>query len=311
MQLNMFKNACTFSLGHDTQHDHVIFQVSRAFLSHSSHGPGFFPCCTVLSIWCSSFVGFRGQSLWGLHAGPPSSGPLSFKLLAVRSSVTSWEAQLLALYPVQDGNPTLRHKCDMGAGVSFYGSFYGSTIRLLGLQQCFNLNSHCRMQALTKALAAMGWGGKGKGSSWNATPWSAPWSAPAAAAAAPAFASPTFVPQEEGPGATKFAYSLLYKEREKMREILEEQRKKEEKQERDQEFQKLRQELLANTKQPSTEDSIYRTMIADNPEKKQQAESPEQDNKGMFGTMLKMMRAMTGSKDSKDHTPTVMTKKKR
>ena len=171
-----------------------------------------------------------------------------------------------------------------------------------------HLNMHRRMQAcVTKALAAMGWGGKGKGASWSSTPWTPPqWTAPTAESP-----TPPFVPQEEGPGATRFAYSLLYKEREKMNQVLEEQRKKDEKQEREQEFQKLRQELLSSNKQPSIEDSIYRTMIADNQEKKPQAESQEQDNKGMFGTMLKMMRAMTGSKDSKDHTPTTKAKKKR
>ncbi len=48
MQLNMFKNACILNGVHDTQHDHVILQVSLAFLSHSSHGRFFFcvaPCC--------------------------------------------------------------------------------------------------------------------------------------------------------------------------------------------------------------------------------------------------------------------------
>ena len=163
---------------------------------------------------------------------------------------------------------------------------------------------------VTKALAAMGWGGKGKGAAWS-PPWTPPQWTPTAEGTAPASAPSTFVPQEEGPGATRFAYSLLYKEREKMAQVLEEQRKKDEKQEREQEFQKLRQELLAGNKQPSIEESIYRTMIADNPEKKPQAESQEQENKGMFGTMLKMMRAMTGSKDSKDHTPSTKAKKKR
>ena len=333
---------CTVIFVHDTQHDHLIFQVSRALLLHSSRGPGFAPCCTVLSVWCSSFFVDLGQSLWGRHAGLPTSGPFGFKLHAVRSLVTSWVVQRVVLYPVQDGNPSLRHKSNTGAGVFRFLL----NIRRRDLQRffaeplvtkpCFaeflfesfpvltsdnlltittgsaNSDIHLRMQAfVTKVRAAMGWGGKGKGSSWGSSSWSPPqWSAPSADASAPAFAPPAFSPPDDGPGAAKFAYSLLYKEREKMREVLEEQRKKNEKQERDQEFQKLRQELLTVNKQPSIEDSIYRTMIADNPEKKQ-AESPEQDNKGMFGTMLKMMRAMTGSKDSKDHTPTVKAKKKR
>ena len=338
---------CTLCSVHDTQYDPVIFQVTRAFLLHSSRGPGFVKCCTVLSMWFSSCVDFRGQSLWGSLADLPPSGLLSFKLLAVRSLVTAVADQQGAPYPVQDDNPTLRYKCSKGAGVS-----YGLNTRRLDLQQCFtmpffsnalrghflqcltmplfseltfaeflfrslpglnlndsaNLNRHRRMQAcVTKALAAMGWGGKGKGASWSSTPWTPPqWTAPTAESP-----TPPFVPQEEGPGATRFAYSLLYKEREKMNQVLEEQRKKDEKQEREQEFQKLRQELLSSNKQPSIEDSIYRTMIADNQEKKPQAESQEQDNKGMFGTMLKMMRAMTGSKDSKDHTPTIKAKKKR
>ncbi len=74
-----------------------------------------------------------------------------------------------------------------------------------------------------------------------------------------------------------------------MREVMEEQRKKEEKQERDQELQKIRQEFLAASKQPTIEESIYRNMIADGNDKKQ-SEFLEQESKGMFGTVMKWMR---------------------
>ena len=65
MQLNMFKNECILNGVHDTQHDHVILQVSLAFLSHSSHGRIFVPVLHravhvvffVCRLWGTVFVG--------------------------------------------------------------------------------------------------------------------------------------------------------------------------------------------------------------------------------------------------------------
>jgi hypothetical protein len=114
----------------------------------------------------------------------------------------------------------------------------------------------------------------------------------------------------EEQGSAKFAFSLLYKEREMMEKVMVEQRKKQEKQEKDEVLQKFRQEVLAANKQPTIEDSIHRTMIADGNDKKQ-SEALEQENKGMFGTMMKWMRAQTGQKDMKDKKTHEKSKKKR
>jgi hypothetical protein len=103
---------------------------------------------------------------------------------------------------------------------------------------------------------------------------------------------------QDGTGSARYAYSQLYKEREKLREVQEAMRKKEEKEERAKELAQFKEELAAAKKGNSVEDSIYASMIGDCPNGEKKKEEPA--SQSMVSSMMKMLRRLTGSKKSND-----------
>ena len=135
-------------------------------------------------------------------------------------------------------------------------------------------------------IYTMGWnGGKGKGS-WNQGNGGNG-------------SSPGNDSGQDGTGSARYAYSQLYKEREKLREVQEAMRKKEEKEERVKELAQFKDELAAAKKGNSVEDSIYASMIGDNGEKKKE----EPASQSMVSSMMKMLRRLTGNKSNDKKRP--------